>query len=196
MIVLSKTQPATSSPKLYSREGANQLLAFSRCFGGERGHWISHQHLQEANVYWLIHLWKSFSPQARKINLIKTLVHRALMICSKTKLDSELDTITQLVSDNGYPEDVLVLSIKEKLANISSEKQFGPEKCPVYLQLSWLGNVSSKVENQLNKAITSCFYDVKPHAVYNTRVMLPSAKKDSSPTTQKMCVVYDFFVPM
>ena len=37
--------------------------------------------------------WNSFSPKARKINLIKTLVHRALMICSKTKLDSELDTI-------------------------------------------------------------------------------------------------------
>ena len=29
-------------------------------------------------------------------------------------------------------------------------------------------------------------------AVYNTRVMLPSAKKDSVPTTQKSCVVYEF----
>ena len=28
--------------------------------------------------------------------------------------------------------------------------------------------------------------------VYNTRVMLPSAKKDSVPTTQKSCVVYEF----
>ena len=136
--------------------------------------------------------WNSFSPKARKINLIKTLVHRALMICSKTKLDSELDTIKQLLIDNGYPEDVLVSCIKEKLANISSEKRFGPEKCPVYLKLPWIGNVSSKFENQINKAITSCFYAVKPRAVYNTRVMLPSAKKDSVPTTQKSCVVYEF----
>ena len=136
--------------------------------------------------------WNSFSPKARKINLIKTLVHRALMICSKTKLDSELDTIKQLLIDNGYPEDVLVSCIKEKLANISSEKWFGPEKCPVYLKLPWIGNVSSKFENQINKAITSCFYAVKPRAVYNTRVMLPSAKKDSVPTTQKSCVVYEF----
>ena len=44
------------------------------------------------------------------------------MICSKTKLDSELGTIKQLLIDNGYPEDVLVSCIKEKLANISSEK--------------------------------------------------------------------------
>ena len=72
------------------------------------------------------------------------------------------------------------------------EKPCGPEKCPVYLKLPWIGNVSSKFENQINKAITSCFYAVKPRVVYNTKVMLPSAKKDSVPTTQKSCVVYEF----
>ena len=51
--------------------------------------------------------WNSFSPKQRKINLIKTLVHRALMICSKTKLGSELDKIKQLLNENGYPEDVI-----------------------------------------------------------------------------------------
>ena len=74
---------------------------------------------------------------------------------------------------------------------VGTEKTFGPEKCPVYLKLPWIGNVSSKFENQINKAITSCFYAVKPRVVYNTRVMLPSAKKDSVPTTQKSCVVYE-----
>ena len=52
--------------------------------------------------------------------------------------------------------------------------------------------VSSKFENQINKAITSCFYAVKPCVVYNAKVILPSAKKDSVPTTQKSCVVYEF----
>ena len=33
---------------------------------------------------------------------------------------------------------------------------------------------------------------MKPHLVYNTRVTLPSAKKDCVPTTQKSCVVYEF----
>ena len=49
-----------------------------------------------------------------------------------------------------------------------------------------------QIENQINKAITSCFYAVKPRVVYSTRAMLPSAKKDSVPTTQKSCVVYEF----
>ena len=122
--------------------------------------------------------WNSFSPKARKISRIKTLGHGALMICSKTKLDPELETIEQLLSgivnDNGYPEDVLVSCIKDKLANISSGQQFGPEKCPACLKLPWLGHISSKFENQINKAITSCFYAVRPHAVYITSYAITS----------------------
>ena len=114
------------------------------------------------------------------------------MICFKTKLGSELDKIKQLLIENGCPTDVLLSCINQKLANFAAEKSFGSEKCPVYLKLPWTGNVSSKSENQINKAITSCFYAVKPLVVYNTRVMLPSAKKDSVPSTQKSCVVYEF----
>ena len=33
---------------------------------------------------------------------------------------------------------------------------------------------------------------LQPRVVYKTRVVLPSAKKDSVPTTQKSCVVYEF----
>ena len=62
----------------------------------------------------------------------------------------------------------------------------------MYLKLPWIGNVSSKFENQINKVITSCFYAVKPRVVYSTRVILPSAKIDSLPSTQKSCVVYEF----
>ena len=35
--------------------------------------------------------WNSFSPTERKTNLISTLVHRAFMICSKSKLEPELN---------------------------------------------------------------------------------------------------------
>ena len=82
------------------------------------------------------------------------------MFCSKTKLGSEHDKIIQLLIENRYPADDTISFINQKLANFSAEKKFGPEKCPVYLKLPWIGNVSSKFENQINKAITSCFYAV------------------------------------
>ena len=78
------------------------------------------------------------------------------------------------------------------LATFAAEKTFGPEKFPVYLKLSWIGNVSSTFENQINKAITSCFYAVKPSVVYSIRIMPPSAKKDSVPTTQKVVLFMNF----
>ena len=71
--------------------------------------------------------WNSFSPKDRKIDLIKALVHRALMICSKNKLGSELDTINRIIIENGYPENVISACIREKVANFVSNKRFGPE---------------------------------------------------------------------
>ena len=62
----------------------------------------------------------------------------------------------------------------------------------MHLKLPWIGNVSSKYENQIIIAIASCYYAVKPRVVYNSRVMLPSAKKDCVLTTRKSCVVYEF----
>ena len=45
--------------------------------------------------------WDSFGPTKRKANLIETLVHRALMICSKTKLQHELENISSILRNNG-----------------------------------------------------------------------------------------------
>ena len=88
------------------------------------------------------------------------------MICSKTKLGSEIDKIKQPLLENGYRTHVLLSCIIKKLANFAAEKTLGREKLPVYLKFPWIGNVSSKFENQISKAITSCFYAVKPRVVY------------------------------
>ena len=82
------------------------------------------------------------------------------MICSKTKLGSELDRVKQLFIEKGYPDDVLLSCIKQKLANFAAEKPCGPEKCTAYLKLPRIGNVSSKFESGINKAITSYLYAV------------------------------------
>ena len=89
------------------------------------------------------------------------------------------------VNLNIYSTDVLLSCINQKLASFAAGKPIGTEKWPVYLKLPRIGNLSSKFENQISKAIASCYYAVEPLVVYNTRVMLPSAKKDCVPTTQK-----------
>ena len=46
-------------------KGAKQLLELCRRFGGKRGHWISHQRLQEANVYRAIHPLEFLQPKIK-----------------------------------------------------------------------------------------------------------------------------------
>ena len=90
--------------------------------------------------------WGSFCPKQRKISLIKTLTHEKL-----TKLDSELEKLTKIFLENGYPEDVISVNIKEKIGNFSADVKFGPQKCPVCLKLPWIGDSSLRFERQIKK---------------------------------------------
>ena len=79
--------------------------------------------------------WESFSPTKQKTNLISTLVHRALMICTKSKLNEEIKHIKNILLDNGYPDSIIDSNISRKIAQFSMPKRFDPEKCPVYLRV-------------------------------------------------------------
>ena len=48
--------------------------------------------------------WESFSPLKRKISLISTLVHRALIICTKRRLNGKIERIKKISLNNGYPK--------------------------------------------------------------------------------------------
>ena len=78
--------------------------------------------------------WNSFSPQKQKINLIGTLVDRAFMICSKSKLEPELGKICSIL-ENGYLEHAINLAFKRKLQQLNSKLVHTVEKCPVYLHI-------------------------------------------------------------
>ena len=79
--------------------------------------------------------WNSFSPQKRKINLIGTLVCRAFMICSKSKLDQVLGKICSILLENGYPERAINSAFKRKLQQLNSNPVHTVKKCPVYLHM-------------------------------------------------------------
>ena len=96
------------------------------------------------------------------------LTHRALMIYSKSKLDSELEKLTKIFLENGYPEDVISVYIKDKIGNFSADVKFGPQKCPVYLKLPWIGDSSIRFESQIKQAITNCFFAVN-HVLFIVR---------------------------
>jgi len=113
--------------------------------------------------------WNSFSPHKRKINLIGTLVHIDFMICSKGKLDPERDKIRSILLENGYPEHSINSTLKWRLQQLNSSPVHTVKKCPVYLHVPWIGNVSTRFEKQITSAVKRCFFSVEPHVVFTIR---------------------------
>ena len=110
--------------------------------------------------------WESFSPLKRKINLISTLVHRALMICIKCRLNGEIEWIEKILPDNGYPKNVINTQIAKKIAQFPTLKRFGPEKCPVYLRVPWIGKLSKNLEKEVKTVVESCYGSVSTRLVF------------------------------
>ena len=86
---------------------------------------------------------ESFSLTKQKTNLISTLVHRALIKCTKSKLNEKIKHIKNILLDNGFPKSIIDSNISKKIAQFSMPKRFGPEKCPVYLRVPWIGKAWS-----------------------------------------------------
>ena len=137
-------------------------------------------------------LWSSFCPKRYKINLISCLANRALKICSPSKLDTELENVANIFSALGYPEHVIKSTICRTVERFQTPRPFGPKKCPVYLHLPYIGNVSSRFEEQTSKAVESTYHSVHLRVVYRTRRPLNGVVKDVSPITELNNTVYKF----
>lgn len=136
--------------------------------------------------------WSSFSPTKRKINLISCLVERAVNICSPSLLDQEIEVIRNIFRNLGYPENIVDRVIKAKLTSKASITPYGPQKCPVYLRLPYIGPVSNRFQHQASSAVGACFGSVRLRVIFGTRSLLRSHVKDRSPTLDSSNVVYKY----
>ena len=93
--------------------------------------------------------WDSFVLKSRKINLVKHLTHQTLMICSKSRIDTEI----------------------EKISMISS-------KCPIHVKLLWIGTVSQLFADKNSGLVMCCFNSIKVRTVFTPRPTFQSSPKD------------------
>ena len=80
----------------------------------------------------------------------------------------------------------------KKSQQFHTSPKIGPEKCPVYLHLPWLGPVSNRFEKQVTSSVKHCYLAVEPYVVYKTNQLLPVANKDVLPALQNSNVIYQF----
>ena len=128
----------------------------------------------------------------QSINLISTLVHRALVIRSESTLQNKLSNICTILINNGYPESVINNVIIKKIYQFRRPTQLGRKKCPVYLHLPWPGNVSIRYEMQIKTAVKRCYFAVEPRIVHTSKQLLPAAQKDVPPASHQSSIAYQF----
>ena len=87
------------------------------------------------------------------------------MICTKYRLNGEIEQIKKILLDNGYSKNVINAQIAKKIAQFSTLKRFGPEKCPVYLMVPWIGKPSTNLEKQVKTVKESCYGSVSTRLV-------------------------------
>ena len=139
-----------------------------------------------------LHTMKNLISSKRK-NLISTLVHCVLSICSKSMLQQELENIRVILCDNDYPESMVGREIFNKLVRFQFPPNFSPNKCIVYLKLPWIGNISLKFENKIkSSSVKHCFRAAKPRVLFSTRKIFPTIHKDAVPSIQQSMVVYEY----
>ena len=125
--------------------------------------------------------WDSFCPKKRKINLIKTPTHQALMICSESNLDDESEFITKTLCNNGFPEDIVRSVIRDKISDFSKIKHDSVQSGSVCLRLPWIGDISDTFANQISACVRRCYFFSNLRVVFRTRIVLTSGRKDILP---------------
>ena len=114
------------------------------------------------------------------------------MICTKRRLNEEIERIKKILLDNGYPKNIINNQITKKIAQFSTLKRFGSEKCLVYIRVPWIGKPSTNLEKEVKTAVESCYGSVSTRLVFTSKCMLPVARKDVLPAIQKSFVIYKY----
>ena len=136
--------------------------------------------------------FQSHCSRKRKINLIKTLCHRAVFICSPSTLDEELNTVIKLLTNNGYPEQLVRKTIKYHREKLSRPTVAGPDKCTEYIKLPFLGIQSTRLEKELKAITRNCYYAIEPRVIFESKPILSHVHKDRIPITNTSMVIYHY----
>ena len=156
--------------------------------------WMRSTALNLSHLCTYLH-WNSFNPTKRKINIVATPVHRISFICSRSRLQAKLYKIRSILVANGYLIHIIASTFTKKIRqfNQSSQPQHEPKKCPIYLHLSLIENVSTRFETQITTAIERCYFVVETRVVFTTRLLLHETKKDVLPANYyHNKVIYQF----
>ena len=128
----------------------------------------------------------------RKLNLIRTLCHRAIKICSPELLANEINQIKLLLNKNGYPQELVNKTISIHLINLNKSKLIGPRRCVVTLKLPFVNKNSIAVEKNIKQLIRGAYFAARPRIIFTSMSLVKPGGKDLVPKFKKSMLVYQY----
>ena len=114
------------------------------------------------------------------------------MICTKRRLSAQIKPMKKILLHHGYTKNIVNAQIAKKIAQFSTLKRLGPEKCPVYLRVPWIGKPFTNLVKEVKTAMESCYGSVSTRLAFTSKRMLPVARKDVLTATQDSFVIYEY----
>ena len=105
-------------------------------------------------------------------------------------MEPELETLRAIFRMNGYPENVIEKNITSY--DYVHRTFIGPDRCPVYIRLPWLGSrPAALLEKKIKDSVRVAYYAAKICFVYNTTRAF-RLLKDRLSTHFSSNVIYEF----
>ena len=119
---------------------------------------------------------------------IKTLIHRALMICFDSTLDAEIKYTSLTLCNNGFPLNVQTI-ITNSITEFNKIKQASVQKCQVCIHFPWLGWIRKRLANQ---TVQKCYFSANVRVVFKTKPNLTSIREDILSSKSNNSLIYLF----
>ena len=132
--------------------------------------------------------WDSYCPVKHKVGLVKCVVDRARRICSKSKLQDELEYLKTMFEANGYPSNVTKKYITEETTPTSEKPTDDTPR--IVLRLPYVGE-KCNIVRRVRTSVRRTFGEINLVIVYNSRRAL-TMKKEVLPSQLISKIIYAF----
>ena len=133
----------------------------------------------------------SFCPMNQKLSTLKSLVARAVKLCTPELLEQEMDKLRSIFMNNGFPIKIINKYIQQAMTPMTKDKQEGTPR-RVTFKLPYIGNVSRGFSSRICETVKKAYPTTKPTVCFTTTHAFRKTPKEALPAFTKSYVIYQY----
>ena len=133
----------------------------------------------------------SFCPMNQKLSTLKSLVARAVKLCTPELLEQEMDKLRSIFMNNGFPIKIINKYIQQAMTPMTKDTQEGTPR-RVTFKLPYIGNVSRGFSSRICETVKKAYPTTEPTVCFTTTHAFRKTPKEALPAVTKSYVMYQY----